>query len=53
MSFTAKDTQIYRQDERSGHSKLGVEEREKLVKVSLNVYHTSQVVRSVSVLKLI
>ncbi|TGJ85899.1 hypothetical protein E0Z10_g2849 [Xylaria hypoxylon] len=32
MSFTAKDTKIYREDEKSGHSKLGAEEREELVK---------------------
>ncbi|KAI1190950.1 Undecaprenyl diphosphate synthase [Nemania serpens] len=32
MSFTAKDTQLYRQDEKSGHRVLGVEQREELVK---------------------
>ncbi|KAJ8123609.1 hypothetical protein ONZ43_g481 [Nemania bipapillata] len=32
MSFTAKDTQLYRQDERSGHRKLDVVQREELVK---------------------
>ncbi|KAI0877615.1 Undecaprenyl diphosphate synthase [Hypoxylon argillaceum] len=42
MSFTAKDTQIYRQDERSGHSKLGVEDREKLVKNYLPAPPTRQ-----------
>ncbi|KAJ8129920.1 hypothetical protein O1611_g3710 [Lasiodiplodia mahajangana] len=32
MPFTAKDTQIYREDEKLGHKKLGVEQREALVK---------------------
>ncbi|CAJ2501714.1 Uu.00g045670.m01.CDS01 [Anthostomella pinea] len=32
MSFNARDTQLYREDERAGHTKLGVEEREELVK---------------------
>ncbi|KAI1431462.1 Undecaprenyl diphosphate synthase [Xylaria sp. CBS 124048] len=32
MSFTAKDTRIYREDEKSGHQKLRPEQREDLVK---------------------
>ncbi|KAI1166877.1 Undecaprenyl diphosphate synthase [Nemania serpens] len=32
MSFSAKDTQLYRQDEKSGHRVLGAERREELVK---------------------
>jgi hypothetical protein len=33
MSFRARDTQIYREDEKSGHKILGREQREELVKV--------------------
>ncbi|KAI0019568.1 Decaprenyl diphosphate synthase-like protein [Xylariomycetidae sp. FL0641] len=32
MSFRSKDTQLYRDDERAGHQKLGVRRREDLVK---------------------
>ncbi|KAI2640471.1 Undecaprenyl diphosphate synthase [Hypomontagnella submonticulosa] len=32
MSFTSKDTKLYREDEKAGHKSLGVKEREKLVK---------------------
>ena len=37
MSFRAKDTQIYREDEKSGHQKLRPEQREELIKVSLSL----------------
>lgn len=39
MSFTSKDTKLYREDEKAGHKSLGVKEREKLVKVSLMRYN--------------
>ncbi|KAI2629043.1 Undecaprenyl diphosphate synthase [Xylaria nigripes] len=32
MSFRAKDTQLYREDEKAGYTKLGPEQREELVK---------------------
>ncbi|KAI0391800.1 Undecaprenyl diphosphate synthase [Xylariaceae sp. FL0594] len=32
MSYRAKDTQTYREDEKSGHTKLGPEQREELIK---------------------
>ena len=35
MSFKQKDIEIYREDEKSGHRKLGAEAREELVKVCL------------------
>ncbi len=38
MSFTQKDIEIYREDEKSRHRKLGVEEREELVKVGLDTF---------------
>ncbi|KAI0842043.1 Undecaprenyl diphosphate synthase [Hypoxylon sp. FL0890] len=31
MSFAAKDIKVYREDEKAGHRKIGVKEREKLV----------------------
>ncbi|KAI8632349.1 Undecaprenyl diphosphate synthase [Xylariaceae sp. FL1651] len=37
MSFSARDTQIYREDEKSGHRKLGPQQREELVKVGLYI----------------
>ncbi|GAP83464.2 putative di- -cis-decaprenylcistransferase [Rosellinia necatrix] len=35
MSFRSRDTQIYREDEKSGHTTLGAEDREELVKKHL------------------
>jgi len=35
MPFREKDTQLYREDEKSGHKKLGPEQREELIKVGL------------------
>ncbi|KAJ2985744.1 hypothetical protein NUW58_g5367 [Xylaria curta] len=37
MSFSARDTQLYRDDEKSGHRKLGPEQREDLVKLKADV----------------
>jgi hypothetical protein len=40
MSFRERDTQLYREDEKSGHKKLGPEQREELIKVGLSALHS-------------
>ncbi|KAI0911798.1 Undecaprenyl diphosphate synthase [Ustulina deusta] len=51
MSFTQKDIEIYREDEKSRHRKLGVEEREELVKSYLPTPSSSSRQRSNSRVK--
>ncbi|XXG94614.1 Exocyst complex component 5 [Hypoxylon texense] len=60
MSFTAKDTKVYREDEKAGHKNLGVKDREKLVQLEpkpkpklvfeFNSYHAVSL-RILSILK--